>query len=192
MEDLSELLKYKELLDKNIITQEEFEKKKSELLKSGVLNNNSSQTMFKNSNKKIKVKKISVGKSILYILLFLIVLGIIISTMIGKNNTITLIDGQAGKYGVYDENNVGYIYYLPVGTYKIISYKDTDMAIDLFDAIVWKSDDTSYSLKGKKYRKSASDEKTYITELPDTFSISEKEYIYIPMGWTITLEIIKN
>ena len=122
-----------------------------------------------------------------------ILLGMIISISSNTNRSIiTLVDGQAGQYGVYNRDLGYYTYFLPVGKYKIISCKAKEKpAIDLFDAVVWKSDNTSYSLEGKTYRKSASDETIYTTELLDTFTISENEYIYIPLNWTITLEIIK-
>ena len=183
MENMEELIKYKELLDKGIITKEEYEKKKEELLE---IKNNES---IKQSIKKEK-KKLSGGQLIALIFILLIIIGIISATS-ATQNKITIIDGQAGEYGVYDKETECYYYYLPEGTYKIISYKDTNPAIDLFDAIVWKSDDTSYSLKGKQYRKSVSDENMYTTELSDTFTISKDEYIYIPIDWTITLKIIK-
>lgn len=181
MENLDDLIKYKELLNNNVITQEEFDKKKTELL---------------NIKKKQKVKdkgRMSISKLFFIIFIGLILLGMIISISFNTNrNTITLIDGQVGEYGVYNRELGYYTYFLPVGKYKIISCKAKEKpAIDLFDAVVWKSDDTSYSLKGKTYRKSASDETIYTTELLDTFTISENEYIYIPLNWTITLEIIK-
>ena len=136
----------------------------------------------------------SISKLFFIIFIGLILLGIIISISFNTNrNTIALVDGQAGEYGVYNRELGYYTYFLPVGKYKIISCKARRKpAIDLFDAVVWKSDDTSYSLKGKTYRKSASDETIYTTELSDTFTISENEYIYIPMDWTITLEIIEE
>ena len=73
MEDLSELLKYKELLDKNIITQEEFEKKKIELLN---LNKNEIDN-FDRTNKKTTPKKgLSSEGFILIVFIVLLLLGI--------------------------------------------------------------------------------------------------------------------
>lgn len=156
--------------------------------------------------KKLKKNTMSTKKIVLIILscicLALLFIGIIvaqISLMFNgfknsqSNNTIVLVDGEAGQYGIYDEDLLGYDYYLPTGTYKIVSYKDNNPnTIDTFNAIVWKNDGTEYSKSGKQYRKSAKDEKLYTTKLPDTFTISEKEYIYIPLDFTITLEIIEN
>lgn len=51
MSNADELLKYKELLDNEIITQEEFEKKKSELLNSKPTNATTTQTQNKPQNK---------------------------------------------------------------------------------------------------------------------------------------------
>lgn len=57
MSDIDELIKLKELLDKNVITQEEFEKKKSELLNQED-NKNNPKTKGKKEKKKTKASTI--------------------------------------------------------------------------------------------------------------------------------------
>lgn len=71
MSNADEILKLKELLDKEIITQEEFEKKKQELLSNNI--NKNAQINSNTLNKEIEEKKkISVGKIILIIFVILL------------------------------------------------------------------------------------------------------------------------
>lgn len=70
--NIDELLKYKELLDKNIITQEEFNNKKNE-----ILNINTTKVQEKNVNKhippKTSSKKSGLGKFIIFFILMFII-----------------------------------------------------------------------------------------------------------------------
>ena len=83
MENMDELIKYKELLDKGIITQEEFKKKKEELLEIKTDQENKTNKTIKQPVKKGK-NEISIGQIVLIVFILLIIFGMIISTIIGK------------------------------------------------------------------------------------------------------------
>lgn len=98
MSNADEILKLKELLDEEIITKEEFEKKKNELL-----NTNTKQKNINISNNKVKEKKqISVGKIVLIIFAFLIGLGIIITITTPK---VTIESRLKDIYGLSEEQS---------------------------------------------------------------------------------------
>lgn len=88
MSNADELLKYKELLDNKIITQEEFEKKKTELLNSKSANTDTVQPQNKNVNLSDKKKSSSNGCLIAFIsiICFCIFVAVVISSTTQTKN----------------------------------------------------------------------------------------------------------
>lgn len=138
MSNADEILKLKELLDSNVITKEEFNKKKSELLNQCTSQNMNSTS--KVSNKQVKEKKkMSVGKIILIVLFALFIFGnIVLNTIKTDPNAIKLKGNSAirntlmNDYGLSKDeatNVANILYDCDITDYSITDVTDVSISL---------------------------------------------------------------
>jgi len=100
MSNADELIKFKKLLDENVITKEEFEKQKRILLNEDIYTETDINENMEGSDKKEK-KGISFGKIFLITIISIMVIGFIITTIVQKN---TISNTLIKQFGISEEN----------------------------------------------------------------------------------------